>query len=348
MEVQRANMLKEEKLPTPKKKASAGLFSSGVAFTVVIAAMGFALSQVPGFDHVGPLACAIVIAVIYRQFFGYPEALRSGIQFSAKRLLRFAIILYGLKLNIDTVFHQGFDLLVRDMAVVGFAIVTTVWLGKVLKAEPSLTLLLGVGTGVCGAAAIASVSPILKTDDEDTAIGVGIIALVGTAFSIVYTILRPFLPISAIHYGIWSGISLHEIAHVALAGAPAGQDALAIALLAKLGRVLLLVPLCFILIFWMKRKNSGNSGGTRIEFPWFLLGFILMSLFGSYCLGHSIPVSQGVMNGVSNLTTFILTTAMVGLGLNVSLRDLRAKALRPLIAMLITSIVLSVVTLFIA
>lgn len=348
MEVQRANMLKEEKLPTPKKKASAGLFSSGVAFTVVIAAMGFALSRVPGFDHVGPLACAIVIAVIYRQFFGYPEALRSGIQFSAKRLLRFAIILYGLKLNIDTVFHQGFDLLVRDMAVVGFAIVTTVWLGKVLKAEPSLTLLLGVGTGVCGAAAIASVSPILKTDDEDTAIGVGIIALVGTAFSIVYTILRPFLPISAIHYGIWSGISLHEIAHVALAGAPAGQDALAIALLAKLGRVLLLVPLCFILIFWMKRKNSGNSGGTRIEFPWFLLGFILMSLFGSYCLGRSIPVSQGVMDGVSNLTTFILTSAMVGLGLNVSLRDLRAKALRPLIAMLITSIVLSVVTLFIA
>lgn len=348
MEVQRASMLKEEKLPSPKKKASAGLFCSGIAFTVVIAAMGFAFSRVPGFDHVGPLACAIVIAVIYRQFFGYPEALRSGIQFSAKRLLRFAIILYGLKLNIDTVLHQGLPLLVRDMGVIGFAILTTVWLGKVLKAEPSLTLLLGVGTGVCGAAAIASVSPILKANDEDTAIGVGIIALVGTVFSVAYTLLRPFLPISAIHYGIWSGISLHEIAHVALAGAPAGQDALAIALLAKLGRVLLLIPLCFILIFWMNRKNSGNSSGTRIEFPWFLLGFILMSLFGSYCLGRSIPVSQGVMDGVSNLTTFILTSAMVGLGLNVSLRDLRAKALRPLIAMLTTSIVLSVVTLFIA
>ncbi|RRJ65110.1 putative sulfate exporter family transporter [Paenibacillus oralis] len=344
----RAKILKEEKLPKPKRKASVGLLFSGIAFTVVIAAIGFALSKVPGFDHVGPLACAIVIAVIYRQFFGYPEALRSGIQFSSKRFLRFAIILYGLKLNIDTVLHQGLDLLIRDMAVIGFAILATVWLGKILKAEPSLSLLLGVGTGVCGAAAIASVSPILKADDEDTAIGVGIIALVGTVFSVVYTLIRPILPISDIHYGIWSGISLHEIAHVALAGAPAGQDALAIALLAKLGRVLLLVPLCFILIFWMKRKKSGNTSDTKIEFPWFLIGFILMSLFGSYCLGHSIPISQGIMNGVSDLTTFILTSAMVGLGLNVSLRDLRAKAFRPFIAMLITSIVLSVVTFFIA
>lgn len=342
--------ISEEENPQkkPKPRDSAGLWLGGVAFTVVIAAIGFVLAKVPGFDHVGPLACAIVIAVIYRQFFGYPEAIRSGIQFSAKRFLRFAIILYGLKLNIDVVFHQGLGLLARDVGVIAFAILATVWLGKVLKAESSLSLLLGVGTGVCGAAAIAAVSPIVKANDEDTAIGVGIIALVGTIFSLAYTIIRPFLHVSAIHYGIWSGISLHEIAHVALAGAPAGPDALAIALLAKLGRVLLLVPLCFILMYWMKRKNSGNTGDTKIEFPWFLIGFMLMSLFGSYCLGKSIHVSQGFMNGVSNLTTFILTSAMVGLGLNVSLKDLRTKALRPLIAMLITSVVLSVAAFFIA
>lgn len=336
----------QQKKPAPD--SSFGLWLAGIAFTVVIAVIGFALAKVPGFDRVGPLACAIVIAVAYRQFFGYPEKIRSGIQFSSKRFLRFAIILYGLKLNIDVILHQGLGLLVRDIGVITFAILATVWLGKLLKAESSLVLLLGVGTGVCGAAAIAAVSPILKTKDEDTAIAVGIIALVGTIFSITYTIIRPFLHVSAIHYGIWSGISLHEIAHVALAGAPAGQDALAIALLAKLGRVLLLIPLCFILMYWMKRKDTENTGETKIEFPWFLIGFILMSLFGSYVLGKSIPVSKGVMDGVSTATTFILTTAMVGLGLNVSLRDLRTKAARPLIAMLITSVLLSVITFFIA
>jgi len=338
--------VQQQKKPEPKP--SLALWIGGIAFTVVIAAIGYALSKVPGFDRVGPLACAIVIAVIYRQFFGYPEKIRVGIQFSSKRFLRFAIILYGLKLNIDIVLHQGLGLIARDVGVIAFAILFTVWLGKLLKAESSLIMLLGVGTGVCGAAAIAAVSPIIKAKDEDTAIGVGIIALVGTIFSITYTILRPFIPLSAIDYGIWSGISLHEIAHVALAGAPAGPDGLAIALLAKLGRVLLLVPLCFILMYWVKKKSSGSAGDTKIEFPWFLIGFILMSLFGSYVLGKSIPVSTAFMDGIANATTFILTSAMVGLGLNVSLRDLRTKALRPLIAMLITSVILSIVSFFIA
>lgn len=317
----------------------------GILFTFLIALVGYALSLVPGFDHVGTLACAIIIAVIYRHIWGYPEKLRSGIQFSAKRLLRFAIILFGLKLNINIIFHQGLGLLARDACTIIFAIFVTLLLAKWFKADTSLSLLLGIGTGVCGAAAIAAVSPILKAEDEDTAIGAGIIALVGTVFAISYTILRPFLPLTALQYGVWSGVSLHEIAHVALAGAPAGPDALAMALLAKLGRVFLLVPLSFILMYWMKRRNKSQTG-AKIEFPWFLIGFVLMSVFGSYVLGHGLVISDKVMSGVSFVTTFILTMAMTGLGLNVSFSDLRTKAFRPLLAMITTSILLSVLTFF--
>ncbi|KAA6443589.1 YeiH family protein [Bacillus swezeyi] len=330
-----------------KKTSSRGLLFGGVGFTFIIALVGFGLSKIPGLDHVGQLACAIIIAVFYRQIWGYPEKFRTGIQFSAKRLLRLAIILFGLKLNIDVVFHQGLGLLARDVGTIIFSILLTMLLAKLFKANSSLSLLLGIGTGVCGAAAIAAVSPILKAKDEDTAIGAGIIALVGTIFAITYTILRPFLPLTDLQYGVWSGVGLHEIAHVALAGAPAGPDALAIALLAKLGRVFLLVPLSFILMYWMKRQNKVESvSDAKIEFPWFLIGFIIMSLFGSYVLGHLITVPTSVMNGVSFFTSFILTMAMIGLGLNVSLKDLRTKALRPLLAMAITSVLLSVITYF--
>lgn len=330
-----------------RKSSSAGRWLGGVGFTFIIALAGFGLSKVPGLDHVGQLACAIIIAVVYRQIWGYPEKLRTGIQFSAKRLLRLAIILSGLKLNIDVVLHQGLGLLVRDVGTIVFAIFLTIFLAKLFKADASLSLLLGIGTGVCGAAAIAAVSPILKAKDEDTAIGAGIIALVGTIFAITYTILRPFLPLTPMQYGIWSGVGLHEIAHVALASAPAGPDALAISLLAKLGRVFLLVPLSFILMYWMKRKGKAESDSdAKIEFPWFLIGFIIMSLFGSYVLGHAITIPASVMNGVSFFTSFILTMAMIGLGLNVSLKDLRIKALRPLLAMSITSVLLSFITYF--
>lgn len=331
-----------------KNSISIGKWSAGVAFTFFIALLGFLLTMVPGFDRVGQLASAIIIAIIYRQLFGYPEAIRAGIGFSSKRLLRAAIILYGLKLNIDVVLQDGLGLLVRDAGVILFAILLMIWLAKVFKANETISLLLGVGTGVCGAAAIAAVAPIVKAKDEDTAIGVGIIALMGTIFSIGYTILRPILPISSIEYGIWSGSSLHEVAHVALAAAPGGEDALAIALLAKLGRVFLLVPLCLIFIYIMKKKNQhSEQPDAKIEFPWFLVGFIILSILGSYVFGKSIPVSDGVMNVVFTITNWLLTAAMVGLGLNVSLRDLRTKALKPLIAMTITSVCLSVIVYFI-
>lgn len=321
----------------------------GVLFTFFIALLGFLLAKVPGFDHVGQLACSILISVAYRHFFGYPYAIQQGIVFSSKRLLRVAIILYGLKLNIDVVLHDGLGLLARDALIITFAILLTIWLAKVFKADKNISLLLGVGTGVCGAAAIAAVAPIVKSKDDDTAIGVGIIALMGTIFAIAYTILRPILPLDALDYGIWSGISLHELAHVAIAADPAGEDALAIALLAKLGRVFLLVPLCFIFIYIMKRKHKGSpeEGNTKIQFPWFLLGFILLSILGSYVFGHSIPVSDSTMDAVSTITTWLLTAAMVGLGLNVSLEDLRSRALKPLLAMTITSVCVSILAFFI-
>jgi len=315
----------------------------GIGFTFIIACFGYGLAMVPGFHLVGPMACAIIFAVIYRQIWGYPTKLIKGIQFSSKKLLRFAIILYGLKLNMAVIFHEGLGLLACGAGVVIFAISATLLLSKWLKAEMSISLLLGVGTGVCGAAAIAAIAPIIKAKDEDTATSVGIIALVGTIFAISYTLLFPMLDVAANKYGIWSGISLHELAHVALAAAAGGENALAIGLLAKLGRVFLLIPLCFVLIYWAKRKNNTRSD-EKIDIPWFLFGFIAMSFFGSYMLDSYIAITDGIKNAIATVTSFILTMAMVGLGLNVSLEDVKTKALKPFVAMLITSIALSVLT----
>ncbi|MCO0600452.1 putative sulfate exporter family transporter [Peribacillus butanolivorans] len=332
--------------PNKQKKAAKKLNVSliyGIGFTLIIAVLGFILAALPGLNHIGPLACAILLAVVYRQVFGYPKKLRTGIQFSSKKLLRFAIILYGLKLNMIVIFHQGFPLLLRGIITIIFSIVVLMIIAKWLKADFNLSLLLSVGTGICGAAAIAAVSPIIKAKDEDTAMGVGIIALVGTVFSIIYTLIYPFLSIGPMNYGNWVGISLHEIGHVALAAAPAGQDALAHALLAKLTRVFLLIPVCFILMLWMKKKGK-IEGEARFEFPWFLIGFIVMSFVGSYIIGNKVMVSQKVMSDIADFTSLMLTMSMTGLGLNISLKELRTKAIRPLIAIIITSFLLSSLT----
>ncbi|MBM7566920.1 YeiH family protein [Paenibacillus sacheonensis] len=319
----------------------------GIAFTFLFAAVGWSLSSLPGLHYVGQMACAILLAVGYRHFLGYPMALQPGIQFASKHLLRFAIILYGLKLNILDIYREGLGLLARDAVVVLFAIGGTLLLAKWLRADPKLSLLLGIGTGICGAAAIAAVSPILRSKDEDTAVGAGLIALVGTLFAVAYTLLRPLLGLTDRQYGVWAGTSLHEIAHAALAASPAGQDALALALLAKLGRVFLLVPLCLVLVLVRqgirrRKPGRGETEKAALQLPWFLLGFALMSLLGSSGFGHSFMQSQpGLMNGITTLTTFLLTMAMVGLGLNVNLRSLGGGVLRSLGAMLVVSLLLS-------
>lgn len=323
------------------KKWSSLQFYLGILFTLIIAAAGTAAAYLPVLDRIGAMLTSILIAVLYRNFFGYPENIRTGIQFSAQKILRFAIILYGFKLNIDVVLHQGGLLLVHDTLTIIVAISMTMLFAKLFKGEKMLSLLLGIGTGVCGAAAIAAVSPIVKADDEDTAIGAGIIALMGTIFAIGYALLRPILPITPIQFGIWSGISLHEIAHVAAAAAPAGSDALANALLAKLGRVFLLIPLSLILSLWMRRKDS-NGSAKSAPFPWFLVGFLATSVIGTY-----FHIPKNILSDISNVVgPFLLAAAMVGLGLNVHLSHLRSRALRPVLAMFVTSIILSVFSYF--
>lgn len=377
--------------------------SAGVAFTLLIAAAGYGVALLPGVRYAGQMACAILLAILYRHYFGYPEALRTGIQFSGKHLLRLAIVLYGLKLNVVAVYRDGLGLLARDALVVAFGIGCTLLLAKWLRADMRLSLLLGIGTGICGAAAIAAVSPILRAKQEDTAVGAGLIALVGTVFAVGYTLLRPLLGLTDAQYGAWAGSSLHEIAHAALAAAPAGQDALAIALLAKLGRVFLLVPVCLVLSVVVRRManyrtrtellgqalaqptghvtgqptgheigqptghKTGHETGlatsqptgqtkqavgqtsdkTPIPFPWFLLGFIAMSLLGSSEAGqHVMQAMPGLADGVTFLTTFLLTMAMVALGLNVDLRRLGGSTLRALAAMTISSVLLAAWTFF--
>lgn len=336
------SQLKNEHTENPTNNVTS--YIGGILFTLLISFIGYLLARIPGLSMIGQMGCAIIIAVIYRQIWGFPSHFSKGIYFSSKILLRVAIIFYGLKLDMSVLFAEGPTLLLKDILVITFSIFVMLWLSKYFKGNDKISLLLGIGTGVCGAAAIAAVAPIVKSDDDETAISVGIIALVGTIFAIAYTLIHPILPQSDLQYAIWSGLSLHELGHVALAAAPAGEEPLAMALLAKLGRVFFLVPLCFILVAVMNRKNKDTNEKQKVPFPYFLIGFIIMSLIGSYVLNVYIFIPNTLLTGISVFTTWCLTTAMVGLGLNIHLAEVRKKALKPLFAMLITSVLLSILS----
>ncbi|HDF2094827.1 TPA: putative sulfate exporter family transporter [Staphylococcus aureus] len=320
-------------------------FMKGIMFTFIIAMISYILAEFPILHTIGALAIAIIFAMIYRQVIGYPEHIRPGITFASKRLLKFAIILYGLKLNMGDILGKGWKLLLIDIIVIIFSISLTLILNQIIKGNKDISILLGIGTGVCGAAAIAATAataPILKSKEKDIAISVGIIALIGTIFALIYTAIKAIFNIPTITYGAWTGISLHEIAHVVLAADIGGPEAMTFALLGKLGRVFLLIPLSIVLILYMRYKSHSSQVQQKVDIPYFLIGFILMA-----CVNTFIPIPSLLMNIINVITTVCMLMAMVALGLNIVLKEVISKALKPFIVICITSICLSGVTLLV-
>ena len=311
-------------------------FILGIVFTLIIAIISLTLSKVPILDKVGALTIAILIAILYRHFKGYPEKYRTGIEFSSKRLLKLAIVLYGLKLNINEIITKGGTLLLVDIGVVIFSLTGIYFLNKWIKGDKNLGILLGIGTGICGAAAIAATSSILKSREKDVAISIGIIALIRTIFSLGYTVIDSFLHLTPQLYGAWAGTSLHEIAHVVLAADFSRDKALSIALLGKLGRVFLLIPVSIILIIIMKFRSKNRYESQKIDIPYFLIGFVIMAIIHTY-----IVIPQTLMYVLDFITNLFMMMAMVALGLNVSFKDLKNRAFKPLIAVIVISLCLS-------
>lgn len=323
--------------------------TGGILLTLLLAAIGWSVSRLPVFDRIGPLACTLLAAILYRQFFGYPDGLRSGIRFSSGTLLRIAIIGFGLRLDIRLLGENGVELLALGAGAALFSIAAVTAFGRWWKADSGLTVLLAFGTGICGAAAVAAISPLLRSKEEDTAAAAGVIALAGTGFAAVCMLAQPWLALDAESYGIWVGASLHEIAHVAMAAAPAGGDAMAEALLAKMARVLMLVPACLLLAWRMRGRKAADSGATRgFPFPWFLAGFAAMSLLGSFVLPAAGIDAAQLAASAGGAVTLLMSMAMAGFGLHVHWRSLGARILRPLAAMAVGSLLLSALTFAVA
>lgn len=319
-------------------------FYIGILMMIFITGIAYSLSIFPIFSFVGPLAIAILLAVVYRNVFQYPERYRSGIQFASKIILRLAIILYGIRLNIKMIADEGFPLLFRAALVILFTIFMTFLIGKMLGVDFKLLLLLASGTGICGAAAIGAVSSILDSDEEDTALAIGMIACLGTLFALIAPLIASFTNMTPDFYGQWVGLSLHEIAQALLAGSSFGDDSLTPAILSKLSRVLLLFPVTILIVLILSFKN--NNSQKKASFPYFILGFIAVSIIGTVCLQNEW-MSLSFQSHVAQIATFLLTVAMAALGMSVDLNKMNRDTLKPIFTLLLTSIALSLFVWFI-
>ncbi|WP_340023760.1 YeiH family protein [Paenibacillus sp. FSL K6-1096] len=317
-------------------------FALGIALPLMLALLAKYASAAPILSIMGQLVIAILLGMIWRATLGVPGYLTQGISFTSKKLLRYGIILLGMRLSLKDILQAGPKVVLIALVCIGFTICTVLGLARLFKVESRLGLLTACGTAICGAAAVVAIAPQLKASDEETAISAATVAILGTIFTLMYTLLYPVLTLTPLGYGIFSGATLHEIAHVIAATEPAGKQAVDLAVIVKLTRVTMLVPIAVIIGIWTNHKERKANPGSRpsnwrsVPVPWFILGFLLMSTVNTL---HIIP--EAITDKLVFAAYFLIAMAMAGLGLNVDMAAFRRMGLKAFGAGLIGSVLLS-------
>lgn len=320
----------------------------GILLIALFSFAAFYITEIPFVKSLSfsPLIVGIILGMLYANSLRnkLPETWVPGIKFCTKQILRAGIVLYGFRLTLTQVAAVGLPAVVIDTIIVAGTIFLGVWLGKLLKMDKDTSLMTATGSAICGAAAVLGAEPVVKCEGHKTAIAVSTVVIFGTISMFLYPILYRAGMLDALGdtgVAIYTGSTLHEVAHVAGAGnAMDPTDTLGIAgtaTITKMIRVMMLAPVLVIMSFALAgRKKAATEGGTtqksKITIPWFAFGFI-----GIICLNSLLQYLFGVdsvkeipLNGaIEYIDTFMLTMAMTALGTDTSMEKFKQAGAKP-------------------
>ena len=278
-----------------------------------------------------PMIVGIVLGMLYANSLrnNLPETWVPGIQFCSKRVLRFGIILYGFKLTFQNVLDVGVAAICVDAVIVTVTICGGILIGRLLKMDRGIALLTSVGSGICGAAAVLGAESAIRVKPYKTAVAVSTVVIFGTIAMFLYPVLfrNQVLDLTPTEWGVFTGSTVHEVAHVVGAGNAMGKDVSDVAIIVKMIRVMMLVPVLLVLSYCVMRaaiKNGDTEGRGKISLPWFAILFLVVIGFNSFDL---LPAS--VVSFINTFDTFLLTMAMTALGAETSIEKFRKAGFKP-------------------
>jgi uncharacterized integral membrane protein (TIGR00698 family) len=318
---------------------------SGIFFVAIFAAGATYIAGLGPVKALGlsPLVIGIVMGIFYANTLHNqtPVEWQSGITFSGKKILRFAIVLYGFRITFQQIADVGMDGFLVSLIMLTSTLILGSWVGtKIFGMEKDTSILTASGAAVCGAAAVLATEPVLKAEEYKTAVAVSMVVLFGTISMFLYPVLYTtiiehatgFLHMTAREFGIYVGGTIHEVAQVVAvpASVPGSPKEMAdAAVIVKMTRVIMIAPMLIILglyLAWSAKKEGGEtSGKTKLVIPWFAVYFIMVAGFNSF---HLIP--QNIVDIINEIDTFLLTMAMTALGMGTIFSKFKGLGLAPI------------------
>lgn len=311
---------------------------AGLLLCAVIAVPAWLVGKM--FPIVGSPVLGILFGMLLA-FFKRPSVLEPGIRFTSKKLLQYSIILLGFDMNLFQVFHVGKQTLALMAFTLTAAFLTACLVGKALHLPTNTKVLIGVGSSICGGSAIAAAAPVIHADEEEVAHSISTIFLFNVIAAFLFPLLGHAFGMSSHMFGLWAGTAVNDTSSVVAAGYSFSKEAGDLAVIVKLTRTLMIVPVTLFLALYFSRKNAGkNNYSIQKVFPWFVLGFL-----GTCILHTFLPMPQGLGTALSQLGKFAIVMAMAAIGLNTNLAKLVKSGGKPILLGLVCWIVLAVTSL---
>jgi len=331
---------------SPQKRAGT---LNGILFVAIFAAAATMIADLSLIKNLGisPLVVGIVLGIFYANTLHnkFPSAWESGITFSGKKILRFAIVFYGFRITFQQIAEVGMEGFLVSLIMLSTTFILGTYLGqKIFKMDRDTSMLTASGASVCGAAAVLATEPVLKSEEHKAAIAVSMVVLFGTIAMFLYPALYSagaFAGMDDRTFGIFVGGTIHEVAQVVAVGGAYGKEAADAAVIVKMTRVIMIAPMLIVLGIYLSyaaKKSGTTGGGVKLVIPWFAVYFIGMagvnSLLTQYSLQHAgESISSLIASTIENINlidTFLLTMAMTALGMGTRFAKFKGLGLAPL------------------
>ncbi len=253
---------------------------------------------------------------------------RRGLDFAGKHLMRAGIVVLGLKVSLADVLGLGWGALGLIAGVVAAAFAGTYGISRLFRLPPAVSLLVATGFAICGASAIGAMAAVRRIRHVDTVLPVALVTLCGTlAIGVLPLLIQP-LGLGPKVFGAWAGASVHDVGQVVATAQTAGAAALAVGVVVKLARVILLAPIVAVAGIH-HRIGAGTDGPRPPIIPLFILGFVALA-----AVRTTGWLSPAALDAAAVLQDILLGMALFGLGSAVQVRQLLHTGSRALLAAL--------------
>ena len=234
-------------------------------------------------------------------------------------LLQLSVIGLGFGMNASAAISAGKEGFLLTIFSIFSTLILGTFLGKWLKTDKKTSHLISCGTAICGGSAIAAISPVIKSNENQTSIALGVIFILNSIALFVFPIIGHQLDLSQKEFGLWCAIAIHDTSSVVGAANKYGSEALQIATTVKLARALWIIPISLLTAVIFKNKSQ------KIKIPYFIGLFILAMLFNSY-----VPQTAIVSPYIVNIAKIGLTITLFLIGATLNINTLKAVGVKPL------------------